>query len=248
MVHTLCLGGIAIGLLMVTGSNLIAYVESVDLGARVTTWTVLGGLLSGLVIKGVADYFKTTAQGKIDIAKAEAAGIEARAVAEANAKASAERLEMKLQEEWDAVNAHTLKGQLAQLQQQNEKLQKTIEEDRDSTARARETLHAIRDEFNTATLQHRLQRDALIAELGAVRTELTKARQEITAFQQREHDRLNAMDAGQARQDVRIEGQDVKIEETKAATDENKAAIQDLIAGKSGEMKALKVDEPRDNP
>jgi hypothetical protein len=197
MVHPLCLGGIAIGLLMISGSNLIAYVESVDLGARVTTWTVLGGLLSGLVIKGVADYFKTTAQGKIDIAKAEAAGIEARAVAEANAKASAERLEMKLQEEWDAVNAHTLKGQLAQLAEQNEKLQKTIEEDRDIHREG--TGDAPRDpqRVQNATLQHRLQRDGPDRTIRR-RHEVEKARQEITAFQQREHDRLNAMDAGQA--------------------------------------------------
>src|SRR4051812_48232229 len=168
MVHTLCIGGLAIGLLMVTGSNVVAYVESVDLGARVTTWTVLGGLLSGLVIKGVADYFKARAAGKLELDKAEAAGIEARAVAEANARAFAERLEMKVQEEWDAVNAHTLKGQLAQLQQQNTKLQATIEEDRESTNRARDTLHAIRNEFNTATLQHREQREALIAQQDAL--------------------------------------------------------------------------------
>jgi predicted RNase H-like nuclease (RuvC/YqgF family) len=127
------------------------------------------------------------------------------------------------------------------LAEQNEKLQATIEDDRTSTNKARETLHAIRNEFQNATLQHAEQRAVLIAQVG----DLTK---EIAELRRREHARLDSVDADQVRQDVKIEGQGVKIEETKAATAENTAAIERIAGNSSTEILVVKVDEPRDNP
>jgi hypothetical protein len=135
-----------------------------------------------------------------------------------------------------------LAEQNKKLAEQNEKLQATIEDDRESTNKARDTLHAIRKEFNTATLQHREQREALIAELGAVAKELAAARIEIADL--REHDSrvLKGVKVEQEHQAVKQEYQAAAIIETQAAVVEaqaavveNKAAIEQIATERAAE-------------
>ena len=142
-------------------------------------------------------------------------------------------------------NTETIERLLEQnqkLAEQNEKLQATIEDDRESTEKARRMLHTIRDEFNTATIAHRQQREALITQLGAVTESLNEARAEIAEFHRRERASLNSVVADQARQDTRISVTQAGVVENKAAIVETKADIERMKQASSGEMLVVKID------
>jgi chromosome segregation ATPase len=142
-------------------------------------------------------------------------------------KAEAERAEASLKLAETNERLETLAEQNLKLSDQNVKLQATIEDDRASTDKARKTLHDIRGEFQVATLQHREQREALIAQIGALTESLEAARREIAEFHAKEDAKLHIVASGQARQDAAIET--------------NAADIERLKQG-SGELQVDKID------
>lgn len=146
----------------------------------------------------------------------------------------------------------TLLAQNQTLLEQNQKLQKTVEEDRARTEDANKKLHDIRDEFQTATLQHREQREALIAQLGAMTNELAKASQEIADLKEYDSRRLKGVEVKQELQAVKQEHQAAALTETQAAVVstqaavvENRAAIEQIVTEraveKSGSMPVVEL-------
>jgi DNA repair exonuclease SbcCD ATPase subunit len=157
----------------------------------------------------------------------------------------------------EELNKGTLSEQLerlaeqnTRLAEQNTRLQEAVDEDKASTDRARTTLHDLRNQFNNATLEHRLQRDTLIAEVGALTKSLDEARREIAESHARDQARLNTVDAGQVRQDAQISETKAAVSENRAAIRETKAVVKETaaaverIAGSSStEIPVVKLDE-----
>jgi septal ring factor EnvC (AmiA/AmiB activator) len=143
-------------------------------------------------------------------------------------------------------------GTIETLLEQNKKLQKTIEEDRARTEDANRKLHEIRNEFQVATLQHREQREALIAQLGALTNELAAARIEIADLREHDSRRLKGVEVLQEHQAAAITETQAAVVSTQAAVVENKVAIERIdaerSAEKSGPMPVVELPPRNDEP
>jgi chromosome segregation ATPase len=157
-------------------------------------------------------------------------------------KADAERAEATAAAAEASLKVAEANERLEALAEQNAKLQKAVEEDRSRTEDANKKLHEIRGEFQVATLQHQEQRQALIAQVGALTESLEAARREIAEFHQKEDAKLHVVATDQARQDVAISETRTATVKNTAAIGQNSADIDRLKQGSSGEMPVVKID------
>jgi chromosome segregation ATPase len=126
---------------------------------------------------------------------------------------------------WEEINKGTLSERIETLLEQNTKLQHTIEEDRERTEAANKKLQEMRNEFNAATGQHREQREALIAELGALKASLTEAQAKIDDLKEHDARLLTRVTVKQEHQAIKQEQQAAAISSTQAAVVETQAAV-----------------------
>jgi chromosome segregation ATPase len=186
-------------------ANGVAYAEGVTPGNWAVGATVVLGLASAAAVKAYTDLYKARAAAILETAKAQA-----------EADAYRERLEMKVQSEWDDLNAHSLKGQL-------EQLRRAVDEDRSRTEDANHKLHELRNQAQNDILS----RDAKIAELTA----------EVRALRDKEHEYMKWLATRQFKQNAAIKESADAISETKAAVD---VIVNERAAEKSGTFPVFK--------
>lgn len=123
----------AIAVTVVGTTNVLGYLSDVNIGVIVTGITAFGGA-AGWAVAKIAE---TKAAARIKIAEAEASAYE-----------TEERAKIRVQAEWDQVNAKSLSAQIKELHDDQQKAAARVEE-------ANKKLHDLRNERNAVEIRHR---------------------------------------------------------------------------------------------
>lgn len=195
---------------LAVASNAVAYVESTTLGAYATVITAVATGAVALYVKAIGDRAKAQAQAILEIEKAKAEAEDYR-----------RRLELRFEAEWEQVHAHSLKGQIEQLQRQyadgQQRLQEAVNADRARTEDANRKLHDLRNQ----AMADILTRDEQISELKRALAEEKRLVEQLT------HKQVQTKAA---------------VEQTHAAVVETKAAVVKAVSGSSAEIPVVRPE------
>jgi chromosome segregation ATPase len=238
-----CIACDVVSLTAMTVVNAAAWAEGLDWGSAVTGATVLTGLVIGLVAKvystraaGIREVEKARAEGIRDADKARAEGYVEVEKAKAEAEAYKRRLEMKVQAEWEDLNAHSLKGQIEQLTRTVGEMRAVGEATKQRADDANEKLH---EQAKLANVQI-LRRDEQIGDLHRTIQALTD---EVKALRENEARLLSRLTLSQVRQDVQIKDNRAAIVETARVAETAAAAVERIAGSSSTEIPVVKLDE-----